>query len=66
MERIVQVKGVALKVCLPADEFEKLLKSKIIPKSEATQWINTCIVGRITKRQLDDERVRETNALDIM
>lgn len=39
MERIVQVKGVALKVCLPQDEFEKLLKSKDVPKSEATQWI---------------------------
>jgi len=66
MERIVQVKGVALKVCLPQEEFEKLLKSKDVPKSEATQWIQKCVVGKITKAELDDERVRETNALDIM
>ena len=29
-------------------------------------WINRCVVGKIVKNELDDERKSETNALDYM
>ena len=38
---------------------------KILPE-EANEWIQRCIVGNITKEDLDDERTAEINSLDLM
>jgi len=29
-------------------------------------WVSRCLVGKITKAELDEERRKETNALDMM
>lgn len=34
--------------------------------SESINWVRKCVVGGISKADLDDERVLETNSLDIM
>lgn len=33
---------------------------------ESIMWIKNNVVGKITKSELDDERNKETNALDMM
>lgn len=65
-ERIIQVENVAIKVCLNQDDFKNIQEKKEIPENDAQNWINRCIVGKITKNELDDERRKETNALDYM
>ena len=61
------MEGVQLKICLPKDEFDKLIKNKMeVEPEESLDWIRKCVVGKITKIDLDDERVDETNSLDIM
>lgn len=37
-----------------------------VEPTESLDWIRKCVVGKITKVDLDDERVDETNSLDIM
>ena len=37
-----------------------------VKPEKSIEWVRKCIVGRITKAELDDERVLETNSLDIM
>ena len=44
----------------------KGLSSELIEPKHVHQFIQTCVVGKITKRELDDERVREINQLDMM
>jgi len=39
---------------------------EIKPISKSFDYVKKCIVGNITKRQLDEERRKETNSLDIM
>jgi len=66
-ERLIPVEGVMLKICLPRDEFEKLLANDMeVDPAESIDWVKKCVVGRITKVDLDNERVEETNSLDIM
>lgn len=66
-ERIIQVEGVALKVCFPAADFKKLVKDGMeVDVDKSIEFVNRCVVGRITKAECDDERVEETNSLDIM
>lgn len=47
------------------DPQERKVDSKITEKN-AAKWIQDNIVGCITKRDLDDERIRENNVLDMM
>jgi hypothetical protein len=37
-----------------------------VEPNQSIQWIEDCVVGGITKHELDDERAKETNSLDIM
>ena len=55
-----------MKLCVPKEEFEKLKQGVSISEDEAGTWIKKCVVGKITKAMLDDERNGETNALDMM
>lgn len=65
-ERLIQVENVSIKVLLNQDDFRAIQKNEQIKMKDAQPWINRCIVGKITKKELDDERQRETNALDYM
>lgn len=38
----------------------------MVSEEEATAWITRCLVGNIRKGDLDDERMNETNSLDMM
>jgi len=66
-ERMIPVEGVMLKICLPKEEFDKLIENDMeVDPEQSINWVRKCVVGRITKNELDDERVIETNSLDIM
>ena len=65
-ERIIQVENVAIKVCLSEDDFKRIKSEERIAKEDAQAWISRCVVGKIDKKELDDERKNETNALDYM
>ena len=65
-ERMVSMAGVIeLKVNMQRNAFVALESKKPIKDEEAAEWIKTNVVGRITKADLDGERLRETNALDM-
>lgn len=55
-----------MKVSLPEKEFEKIRAKKTIKPEEANDWLKNCVVGKISKSELDLERNKETNALDMM
>jgi hypothetical protein len=65
-ERILMFQGVVLKICLPLEYYNKIKHKKKIMPFEAKTWIKKCIVGNISKTELDNERMKETNALDMM
>jgi hypothetical protein len=67
MERIISVETVQLKICLSKQAFEQLNeKNTSVDAEESIMWIKNNVVGKITKSELDDERNKETNALDMM
>ena len=39
-------------------------RSKVLP-GDAQDWIKRCVVGNIRKAELDEERLLETNAMDM-
>lgn len=66
-ERMIKINSfIEVKMILEESSFDKLTKHKQISKEEAPSWIKNNIVGRITKKDLDTERIRETNVLDMM
>lgn len=66
MERVVMVEGINLKVNLTKEAFDDIKAGKEITKEKAQDWIRDCFVGNISKADLDDERARETNQLDLI
>ena len=40
--------------------------AEIIEPKHSNHFIKTCVVGKMTKKELDDERVREIIGLDMM
>ena len=49
------------------NEFRDIKNDKFeIEPSKAPSWLRKCLVGKITKAELDDERMKETNSLDMM
>ena len=38
----------------------------MVSEEESTDWIRRCLVGNMRKGDLDDERMNETNSLDMM
>lgn len=67
-ERMIKINSfIEVKMILDDASFEELAnKNKSISKEKAPMWIKNNIVGRITKNDLDTERIRETNVLDMM
>lgn len=66
MERVVMVGGINLKVSLTKELFEDINNKRSVKPEDAQHWIKTCFVGCISKSDLDDERARETNQLDLI
>lgn len=58
--------GVVLKICMPPNYFKDLRSLKEVKPNDAINWVKKCIVGNIRKHELDNERMRETNSLDMM
>jgi hypothetical protein len=65
-ERILMFQGVVLKICLPEQQYRDIKARKEVKSNDAIPWVKKCIVGNIRKHELDNERMRETNALDMM
>lgn len=66
-ERMIHIAGfIEIKCMFDESSLEQIRKPIPITKEEAPMWIKKNIVGRITKKELDDERVRETNLQDMM
>ena len=65
-ERIVLVENVSIKVILSQKDYNDLKSNKKVHQDDATGWIKRCLVGNIKKGDLDDERMNETNSLDMM
>ena len=64
-ERNIQTQGVQLKIFLNQEDYRNTMnRSKVLP-SEAQDWIKRCVVGNIRKAELDEERLLETNAMDM-
>jgi hypothetical protein len=65
-ERLIQVQGVIIKVAFGQEDFDAIKKGEVVSEKMATGWIKRCIVGSISKLDLDNERMKETNSLDMM
>ena len=66
MERVVMVEGINIKVNLTKQAFDDIKAGNQVTPENSQQWIKDCFVGNITKADLDDERARETNQLDLI
>ena len=65
-ERIVLVENVSIKVCLSQKDYNDIKNGNKIAVEDATEWLRRSLVGNIKKGDLDDERMNETNSLDMM
>ena len=65
-ERILMFQGVVLKIGLEKEAYDNLKAGNPVPQDKAIEWVKKNIVGNIRKHELDDERMKETNALDMM
>ena len=41
-------------------------ETDLVPQLQAPKWINENVIGKITKQNLDDQRMKEVGSLDIM
>ena len=55
-----------MKIFLSKKDYEDIMDKKKITPEESPDWIIRCIVGNISKEDLDDERTSEINSLDLM
>lgn len=51
---------------MPQQYYNDIKGKKKVTPNVAHKWIEDCIVGNIRKFELDNERMKETNALDMM
>lgn len=71
-EQNIDVEGINLAVKLNKDDFENIFDKKYfreinyVSMDEAPDWIKRCIVGGITKEELDQQRKEEVCSLDMM
>ena len=66
-ERLIKIDGaIELKVVLTPEAFTAIEQKRPITADASQDWIRLNVVGRVTKSDLDDERARETDALDMM
>ena len=58
-ERFVDVEGISIKIKFTKDDFEKLFNKKYYEEDDfvtccgASEWIKRCIIGNISKEDLD-------------
>mgnify|MGYP004007267825 CR=1 FL=1 len=64
-ERMLKTNGAQIKIMVNEQDFKKVQSRTPIATDEATSWIKRCIVGNIRKDELDDERLEETNNMDM-
>lgn len=56
-----------LKIKLSEKDFKQIKTERWEIEAENSHvWLRRCLVGKITKAELDDERMKETNSLDMM
>lgn len=65
-ERIVTFGLMELKMLFNKESFKALQAGKPIEEDKATAWIKQNVVGRITKANLDKEKLSEMTELDMM
>lgn len=66
-ERMVHIAGfVEIKCIFTQDSYDNIKAEHHVIPDDAEMWIKNNVVGRITKKDLDNERVRETNLQDMM
>jgi hypothetical protein len=66
-ERMIRVEGVALKIKLNEKDYEVVKDKNVdVDQNDAAPWIKRSLVGNIVKADLDEERKKETNSLDLM
>ena len=71
-ERNVDVDGVTVKIILDKEQFENIFTKKFfrevdfVKVEEAADWIGKYLLGNITKDDLDAQRKKEVDALDMM
>ena len=62
---MISVSGVNIKIKLTKQDYTRIKKKQPIKKTEAIEWVHRCVVGKITKKDLDKERLDETNSMDM-
>ena len=66
-ERMIHIAGfVEIKCILSPGSYDDIVKEHHVTPEQSEMWIKNNVVGRITKKDLDSERVRETNLQDMM
>tara|TARA_B110000285_G_scaffold149011_1_gene166330 strand:- start:1029 stop:2306 length:1278 start_codon:yes stop_codon:yes gene_type:complete len=65
-EKRILVENIQLKIKLSERAFDEIKSNKEIDPKDAPNWLRKCLVGKLTKAQLDEERMKETNSLDMM
>jgi len=64
---MIRVEGVALKIKLNEKDYEVVKDKNVdVDQNDAAPWIKRSLVGNIVKADLDEERKKETNSLDLM
>lgn len=64
-ERMISVQGVLIKIQLTKEDYQNLKNKVELDNEEADAWIKRVIVGNISKSDLDEERLAETNSMDM-
>ena len=70
----ISLEGLLLKVKLDNESFQRIYRrilrkgnsQNILKPAEATEWIETFVLGNITKKDLDNQRIAELNSTDLM
>jgi hypothetical protein len=56
---------VNIKIKLSKQDYQKIKNKEQVSPDQAISWVNRCVVGNIKKRDLDNERLNETNSMDM-
>jgi hypothetical protein len=56
---------VNIKIKLSKQDYQKIKNKEQVSPDQAISWVNRCVVGNIKKSDLDNERLNETNSMDM-
>lgn len=59
------MQGVDIKIKLNEKDFDSIKAGREMPVEEAKSWVKRVVVGDISKSDLDEERLSETNSVDM-